>query len=217
MLRIKLVVAVVGIAVMAVTLLCSSALARVRVFPSFREWNTGRALEPGTPLQLKASDVLITTTDGNITCEDGRLNATLQNNGLHSDGFVVNAAVFHNSKNEPCPSTTPMGPATITTEPPHGGWPGRAKTNGKADVVGPLVLTVVFESSGVAVTCTWSDTKVRATFIPNATPIEVRVSNAKFKRVGTLATCPKRAFLSADFNLTTPEPGTSKQTPVSMS
>jgi hypothetical protein len=189
----------------------------VRVFPSLREWSTGRILEPGTPLQFKASNVLITTSEGNITCEDGRLNGPLQNNGLHSDGFTVNAAAFHDAKGGSCPSTTPLGPATITTEPPKGGWPGVAKTNGKTSVTGPLVLTANFEPSGVPVTCTWSDTKVRATFIPNGTPIEVRVSNAKFKRAGSLATCPKKAFLSADFNLTTPEPGTSKQTLVSMS
>ena len=219
MIRVKLVVSVL-VAFTALQILSPDAVARkVKYFPSFREFSTGRILEPGAPLQLKASDLLITTTEGTIACEDGRLTATLQNNTLSADGFLVTAAVFHNAKGEPCPSTTPLGAATITTAPPKGGWPGLAKArSGQAKVTGPVVLTATFEPHpGQTVTCNWSATKVRLTFIPNGQPIEARVSNAKFKRLGTEAACPKRAFLSADYNLTTQEPHSSKQVAVSMS
>ncbi len=219
MMRIKLVVSVLGVAFTAATVFSSDASAkRVKVFPSFREFSTGRILEPGDPLLLKASDLLITTTEGNITCEDGRLTATLQNNGLKADGFLVTGATFHDAGGGPCPSTTPLGAATITSAPPKGGWPGLAKTSGKAKVTGPLVLTAVFEPQpGQTVTCTWSATRVKPTFIPNGQPIEARISDAKFKRSGTEAACPKKALLSADYNLTTQEPGSSKQVAVSMS
>jgi hypothetical protein len=217
MIRVKLVVSVL-VAFTGLQIFSSDALAK-KVFPSFREFSTGRILEPGAPLQFKASDLLITTTEGTIACEDGRLTATLQNNTLSADGFLVTAAAFHNTKGEPCPSTTPLGAATITTAPPKGGWPGLAKArSGQAKVTGPVVLTAMFEPHpGQTVTCNWSATKVRLTFIPNGQPIEVRVSNAKFKRLGTEPACPKRAFLSADYNLTTQEPQSSKQVAVSMS
>jgi hypothetical protein len=216
--RIKLVVPMVGVACAAVTALSSSAPAsNAKVFPSFRELSTGRILEPGNQLLFKASDVLITTKTGNITCEDARLTATLQNNQLKEDGFLVTAATFHNAGGEPCPSSMGFGAATITTAPPTGGWPGQARTNGKAKVTGPIELTVMFEPPGMTITCTWSATRIKATFIPNGTPLEVRVSDAKFKRVGTDATCPKSAFLSADFAMTTPAGGSGKQTAVSMS
>jgi hypothetical protein len=220
MMRIKLVVSVLGVAFTAVTVFSSDALAKtVKVFPSFKEFSTGRILVPGDPLVLKASDLLITTTEGNIACEDGRMTATLQNNGLRTDGFLVTGASFHNAGNGPCPSTTPLGAATITTAPPKGGWPGLAKArNGIAKVTGPLILTATFKPQPLlSVTCTWSATRVKATFIPNGQPIEVRVSDAKFKRLGTEAACSKSVFLSADYNLTTQEPVSSKQVAVSMS
>lgn len=220
MMRIKLVVSVVGVAFTAVMVFSSGALAKkVKVFPSFREFSTGRILEPGDPLVFKASDLLITTTEGNITCEDGRLTATLQNNGLNADGFLVTGAAFHDVAGGPCSSTTPLGAATITAAPPKGGWPGLAKArSGQAKVTGPVVLTAMFEPQpGQTVTCTWSATRVKATVIPNGQPIEARVSSAKFKRLGTEAACPKKAYLSADYNLTTREPGASKQVAVSMS
>src|SRR5205823_1738748 len=101
----------------------------------------------------------------------------------------------------------------ITANPPKGDWPGVAKmVRGTAKVTGPVELTVKFEPpSGPTVTCIWSATRVKATFIPNGQPVEARVSNAKFKRLGTEAACPKTALLTADYNLTTKEAGGSKQ------
>jgi hypothetical protein len=85
-------------------------------------------------------------------------------------------------------------------------------------VTGPVQLTATFEPQpSQTLTCTWSATKIKATVIPNGQPLEARVSSAKFKRVGTDAACPKTIFLSADYNLTTPEPGSNKQVAVSMS
>jgi hypothetical protein len=218
MLRTKLVVSVLGVAIAAVAVFSADALAKLPI-PSFREFSTGRILQPGNPLLFKASDLLLTTSEGNITCEDGRLNATLQNNGLSGDGFLVTGASFHDVGGAACPSTTPLGAATITSSPPKGDWPGVAKAkSGHAKVTGPVVLTAMFEPQpGQTVTCTWSATKVKSTFIANGQPIEARVSDAKFKREGTEAACPKVMFLSADYSLTTPEPETSKQVPVSMS
>jgi hypothetical protein len=219
MLRIKLVASVLGVALAAVTMFSSDASAKALI-PSFREFATGRVLEPGEALLFKASDLLITTAEGNITCEDGRLNATLQNNGLRADGFLVTGATFHAAKGGECPSSTPLGAATITSAPPKGGWPGLAKArSGHTKVTGPVALTAKFEpTSGQKVTCIWSATKVKATFIPNGTPIEVRVSAAKFKRQVTAdVACPKTVFLSADYNLTVKEAGGSKQVAVSMS
>src|SRR3984893_6303708 len=139
MLRIKLVVSTLGVAIAALAVFSANAMAKP-VIPSFREFSTGRILAPGNSLLFKASDLLITTAEGNISCEDGRLTSTLQNNGLGADGFLVTGATFHNAGGEACPSTTPLGAATITTSPPKGGWPGLAKAKrGRAKVTGPLV------------------------------------------------------------------------------
>ena len=218
MLRIKLVASVLGVALAAVTMFSSDASAKAPI-PSFREFATGRVLVPGEALLFKASDLLITSAEGNITCEDGRLNATLQNNGFKADNFLVTGATFRDAKGGDCPSSTPLGAAMITSAPPAGDWAALAKArNGQAKVSGPVALTAVFEPSpSQTVTCTWSAKKVKATFIPNGTPIEVRVSAAKFKRQGTDATCPKTVFLNADYNLTVKEAGGSKQVAVSMS
>ena len=220
MVRINLVGSVVVSACVAVAVLSSNALAgKVKVYPSFREAGTGTLLEGGDPLTFKSSAVVIATMEGNITCEVGVLKGTLQNNGLRADGFLVTGAAFHAGGGGPCASSTPLGAATITTAPPKGGWPGLAKAkSGHSKVTGPLVLTGEFEPApGQKVTCTWSATKVKATFIPNGQPIEARVSAAKFKRQGTDTTCPKTIFLSADYNLTVKELGGSKQVAVSVS
>jgi hypothetical protein len=202
MVRIKLVVSVAGAACVAATILSSNALAgKAKVYPSFREVGTRTLLEAGDPLTFKSSAVVIATTEGNITCEVGVLKGTLQNNGLKTDNFVVNNTTFHAAGGGPCPSTTPLGPAKITAEPPKGGWPGVAKIRGKASVIGPLVLTAKFEPPSATITCTFSATKAKATFVPDGTPIQVHVS-AKFKRSAVVPGCPKSAALSGTFALT---------------
>jgi hypothetical protein len=220
--RTKLAGSIVTAVVAAAMAFTADATARAKFIPLFREFSTGRILEPGASLQLKASNLLITTSAGNISCEDGRFVATLQNNGFNQDGFLVTSAVFHDAHGGPCTSTTPFGAATITSEPPNGDWPGQARSSrGTAKVTGPIVLKVVFEAQpGQTLTCTWSGPRIRFTFIPNGQPIKAMVSNAKFKRAaGISTTCPKAAFLSAVYNMTTPEPGAMppKNTPVSMS
>ena len=217
MMRSKLVVSALGVALVPVTLFSSAASAKVKIFPSLREFTTGRILVSGEPLQFKASDLLLATKEGNIACEDGRLTAKLQSNSLKEDSFVVTAAAFHDAKNGPCPSSLPgLGPATITSDPPPGGWAGVVKsTSGQAKVMGQVVLTAKFEPHpGQTLTCVWSATKFKLTWIPNGQPIEARISNAKFKRSGTTVGCPKTAHLSADYNLTA---GAGKQVAVSMS
>jgi hypothetical protein len=218
MMRIKLVASVLGVAAVATSVLSSDASAKTPL-PSFREFSTGRILAPGEALLLKASDLLITTAAGNISCEDGRFNATLQNNGLSADGFLVTGAAFHAAGGGPCPSTMALGAARIASAPPKGGWPGLAKArSGRTKVTGPVALVVTFEPQPKqTVTCNWSATKVKSTFIPNGQPIELRVAAAKFKRLGKELACPKTIFLSADYNLTVKEAGGSKQVAVSMS
>ena len=216
--RITLVGVVMGVAVALVTVFSSDALAKKpKIYPSFEEVNTARILEPGDPLLLKSSDLLITTNVGNITCENARLSGPLQNNGLKTDGFLINAGTFTSASAGPCPSTMPLGPATFTIAPPKGGWPGTANTNGKEKVTGPLMFTAKFEPlGGTTVTCTWSATRVKATFNPDGQPIEVRISAAKFKRVSGEVACPKKARLSGDFELSTHEPGSNKQFAVAL-
>ena len=215
--RSKLVASVLGVCLTGAIVFCPGALA-VKVFPTFREFSTGRILEPGSSLLFKARNLLISKPDGNITCEDGRFTGTLQNDGLRADGFLVTGAAFHAEGGGPCPSTAPLGAATITSTAPKGGWPGLAKAkSGKLKVTGPLVMTAQFEPQpGQEVTCTWSATRVKATVIPNGQPIVARVSAAKFKRSGTNAACSKSMLLSADYELTTKEGGVGKQVAVSM-
>jgi hypothetical protein len=202
MVRISLVCSVVGAACLAVTVASPSALAgKVKVSPSFREVGTGTLLQAGDPLTFKSSAVVIAANGGNITCEVAVLKGTLQNNGLKADNFVVNSTTFHAAGGGPCPSTTPLGAAKITAEPPKGGWPGVAKIRGKATVIGPIVLTAKFEPAGATITCTFSAKKAKATFAADGTPIQVHVS-AKFKRSAVVPGCPKSAAMSATFALT---------------
>jgi hypothetical protein len=211
MVRIKLVVSALGVACAAIAVLSSSALAVVKAVPSFREEGTGKLLGAGDPLVFKTTttSVVFATSEGNITCEDGRLNGTLQNNGLKADNFVLTGTKF-SSSGGPCSSTTPLGAGKITAEPPKGGWAGLAKIKGKATVTGPIQLTGKFEPSGATITCTWSAKKLKATFVPNGLPIQVTVSG-KFKRTAIVPGCPKTAALTGTFALS------SRGTPVVMS
>jgi hypothetical protein len=216
--RFKLAVSLLCVVFSSASAVSSEAFA-ARVRPSFREFATARALEPGNPLQLRASDLVITTTEGNITCEDARMPGTLQNNGLSSDNFLVSDATFKASGGGPCASTTPLGSVKITASPPKGGWPGLARTSsGKVKIIGPIALNATFEPpSHPTVSCIWSATKVKATFNVDSQPIVVRVLGAKFKRSGGEIACPKTIRMSADYNLTTKEQGGTKQVAVSVS
>lgn len=94
---------------------------------------------------------------------------------------------------------------TVSAErPEESGWPGYLKTNGTSRLTEPT-FTVSFEGPGAAV-CTWSFAKVDGTFNTDGRPISIATSAQKFKRLGTLAACPKKGTLSATWALTTVEP-----------
>jgi hypothetical protein len=164
-------------------------------------YNTGVHIGLGMTL-------IFATTAGNIECSNATLNGTLLTNGAKTVKASITEASFAGEEaGGACKTTTPFGPATITTR--GFPWAEQFKSNGAAMFKGTkkVVFEAVFPAAGGA-SCTFESSKVAEAFTPGTPtepqPLVLTVAGQKFKlnKKTSNAACPKEGTLSGPISVT---------------
>jgi hypothetical protein len=200
MLRIKI-TRLVLLAVFATGALAASSASAKPYSPlAYNNGGVILPIEKGDPAYLTASNAVLTTSAGDLTCASSQLTGAFQSNNLKIDTFELTGGTF-----DSCTSTTGLGNPTITGGPWSPPWTGTLDVaNGKNTVTGALMFTAVFDTPAGTVSCSWSAGKVKGRFNHDGNPINIQTTGQKFSLVaGSNSMCPAKGKLTATWALTT--------------
>jgi hypothetical protein len=142
-----------------------------------------------------------------VNCPQGQLTGSIHS----TDGGLqapITGASFGGGGGAPCGSS--LGPAVVAAGPQPLPWKQVLKPNGKAQLTGPISLTLSMDEAGM--TCFYSTKSIKSTYNTDEEPIDLELPKPpKFKvQEGSSPACPKKLTLSSgawDVKASTPAGG----------
>jgi hypothetical protein len=140
-----------------------------------------------------------------VNCPQGQLQGQIESAQGHLEGSITSSSFG------PGACSSSAGPVLVTVGPAPGvGLTELLKTNGKAQLMGPIDLTLAFEEGGMS--CSYSTKSVKGTYNTDGAPIRIEPQKPpKFKvKEDSSPGCAKKGTLSQnawDVNAAAPAGG----------
>lgn len=161
----------------------------------------GGPLKTGAKVKDFSSNLITTTKDGNLECEESTIEWELTKNAATKDtGTGAKDTETGDYEGIPGACKTALGPAKITAA-GLGAISLSDKGSGELKGSKKISYTAEFVDLGDA-KCTLEGTKVKFSMNTSG-PVKLTVTNQKFKAPkGSAPACPKEGTLSGEFNMT---------------
>jgi hypothetical protein len=196
---------VLGSAVVAVFAMMAALASAEGTGPKVTFFTAKGPIKKGDTIVASSSNLIFVTSGGNLECSRNIISGVDKTNGREKDAGTVTSE--ESTGEEPgglCKTTTPFGPAEISTS--NLPWKDKFTNKGIAQLntgIGTKTIrfTSTFPSAGGA-KCTFITKKVISTFNLNGV-VTVTTSNQVFKlEAGSTSGCPIEGKLSGSFSVT---------------
>jgi hypothetical protein len=195
----------VGLAVVAVCAMMATLSSAEGTGPKVTFFTAKGPIKKGDTIVAFSSNLVFVTSAGNLECSRNVLTGIDKTNDREKvTGEVTSEESTGEEPGGLCKTTTPFGPAEISTS--NLPWKDKFTNKGKAEIstshgTKTIRFTATFPAAGEA-KCTFITKKVVSTFNLNG-PVTITTSNQVFKlEAGSTTGCPIEGKLSGTFTAT---------------
>ncbi len=158
-------------------------------------------LAPGAKLKAFSSNLVFSTSAGNLECTENTLLGSVETNGAAKDKGKITEEFSTGTGGGACNTTTLLGKVLIKSN--NFPWPLELTNKGTSKLKGSKKVAFEGNFFEASVNCNFEAGKVATTFKVGG-PLELVTSNQQFKinKKTSNALCPKEGHLSGSFVVT---------------